>query len=110
MVLKKITLNYFRAFSNKNISLLKEFFSNDIVLRDWDIEAKGIDKVIEANKNIFNNVKSIFVDPINLYQEENIIIGELKILINESETLFVVDIIEFNKENKIERIFAYKGN
>ena len=110
MTLKELTLKYFKDFSSKDISSLKEVFANDIVLRDWEIEAEGIEAVIEANKNIFNNVTSIFVEPQNLYQEENIIIAELKIIINKSESIYVVDIIEFNYQEKIKRIFAYKGN
>lgn len=110
MNLKELAIKYFKDFSNKNILSLKEVFSNDIVLRDWEIEAKGIDEVIEVNKNIFNNVKSIFIEPQNLYQEENIVVGEIKIVINESETIYVVDILEFNEKKKIKRIFAYKGN
>ena len=110
MELKEIVLSYFIQFSNKNISSLKKFFSNDMVLRDWDIEAKGIDAVLEANRNIFKNVRSIFIEPKNLYQEENIVIAELIIWINESEIIKVVDIIEFNENQKIKRIFAYKGN
>jgi len=110
MTLKEITLKYFKDFSSKDISSLKEVFANDMVLRDWEIEAKGIDAVIKANQNIFDNVISIFVDPQNLYQEGNIVIGELKIVINDSEIIYVVDLIEFNEENKIKRIFAYKGN
>ena len=110
MELKEKVLGYLKCFSSKKISSLKDFFSTDIVLRDWEIEAHGIDEVIEANKNIFNNVKSIFVEIKNLYQEGNIVIGELEIIINKSETLFVVDIFEFNEKNKIKRIFAYKGN
>ena len=107
---KDIVLGYLESFSKKNISTLKDFFSNDITLRDWEIEANGIDAVIEANKNIFNNFKSIFVEIKNLYQEENIVIGELKIIINQSETLLVVDIFEFNEKKEIKRIFAFKGN
>ncbi len=110
MTLKKIALKYFEDFSSKDILSLKKVFANDIVLRDWEIEARGINAVIKANENIFNNVVSIFVEPQNLYQEDNIVIGELKIIINESEILYVVDLIEFNKENKIKRIYAYKGN
>ena len=110
MELKEKVSSYFECFSSKKITSLKDFFSTDIVLRDWEIEAHGIDEVIEANKNIFNNVKSIFVEIKNLYQEENIVIGEIKITINQSETLYVVDIFEFNESNKIKRIFAYKGN
>lgn len=109
MELKDIVLNYFDCFSEKNISSLKDFFSKDIILKDWEIEANGIDAVIAANKNIFNNVKSIFVEIKNLYQDKNIVIGEIKILINQSETLNVVDIFEFNEKDKIKSIFAYKG-
>lgn len=109
MEFKDIALSYFECFSKKNISSLIDLFSNDIVLKDWEIEAKGIDEVIAANKNIFNNVKSIFIEIKNLYQEENVVIGELKIILNHSETLNVVDIIEFNEKNKIKSIFAYKG-
>ena len=110
MQLKEIVSSYLKCFSEKKISSLKDFFSNDIVLRDWEIEAHGIDEVIEVNKNIFNNVKSIFVEIKSLYQEENIVIGELKIIINQSETLLVVDVFEFNEKKEIKRIFAFKGN
>ena len=106
MTLKEITLKYFQDFSNKDISSLKKVFANDIVLRDWEIEAKGIDAVIKANQNIFNNVISILVDPQNLYQEGNIVIGELKILINDSEMIYVVDLLEFNKDNKNKKNFC----
>ena len=108
MELKDIVLSYFDCFSKKDISSLEDFFSKDIILQDWEIEANGINAVIAANKNIFNNVRSITVEIENLYQEKNIVIGEIKIILNKLETLYVVDIIEFNKKDKIKRIFAYK--
>ena len=110
MQLKEITLKYFQDFSSKDISSLKSVFSNDIVLRDWEIESKGIDNVIKVYENIFNNVQSIFVEIQNLYQDEKVIFGELKIIINDSVIMYVMDLIEFNEEEKIKRIFAYKGN
>lgn len=109
MELKEIVLKYFECFSKKNIKSLKDFFSNDVVLKDWEIEANGIDEVIAANTNIFNNFKSIIVETKNLYQEKNIVIGELEIKLNNTEILRVVDIIEFNEKDKIKRIFAFKG-
>ena len=109
MTLKDIVKQYFMDFSNKDILSLEKAFADNIVLRDWEIEANGIDSVIAANKNIFNNVNTITVEIQNLYQENNIVIGEIKIILNQSETLNVVDIFEFNQKGDIERIFAYKG-
>ena len=109
MALKDIVEQYFMDFSNKDILSLEKAFAGNIVLRDWEIEANGIDSVIAANKNIFNNVKTITIEIQNLYQENNIVIGEIKIILNQSETLKVVDIFEFNEKDEIERISAYKG-
>ena len=84
-------------------------FDNNISLRDWEIDAKGIGDVLNANQKIFDDLESINVKPINIYNEENIIIAELDILVNQNEEIKVVDIIEFNKSLKIISIKAFKG-
>ena len=40
MSLTEIAKQYFKTFSNKDLSGLEEIFSKDIRLRDWDIEAR----------------------------------------------------------------------
>ena len=79
-------------------------------MKDWEIEARGIDKVLEANKNIFENIESIKVKPLRIYHDENFIIAELEIKINEGgEILFVIDVIEYDSNGRISSIRAYKG-
>jgi len=108
MLLDK-SIEYFTAFSEKNIDKLRNMFSNNVSLRDWEIEATGIDHVVEANSKIFNSVETITVDPIKLYQDEKTVIAEIEITVNEVEKILVTDILEFDKENKIKSIRAYKG-
>ena len=85
-------------------------FSKDVSLRDWEIEATGIDEVLKANKNIFKSVDSIKAKPLRIYNDGNTIVAELEIDINNGqESLLVVDVIEFDGENKILEIRAYKG-
>ncbi len=110
MSLKEIAVNYFTTFSNKDLPNLKPLFAENIHLRDWEIEAKGIENVLKANQNIFDKVNKIKVDPINIYEDTSTLICELIITINDSEILQVVDIIEFNQSGKIQSIKAYKGN
>ena len=105
----EICKNYFKIFSNKDINKLEELFSDQIVLRDWEINAVGKEAVIDANKKIFKNVKKIKVTPLNLDQISNKIVAELEIIINETDKIYVVDIISFNKEGKIISIKAFKG-
>ena len=102
-------IQYFEDFSSKKIDRLKVNFSNDISLKDWEIEAKGIQEVIAANEKIFNEVETIKVNPVQIINQGRLISAQLEITINASEVIHVVDIIEFNEDNKISSIRAYKG-
>ena len=108
MDLVDITKSYFKFFSNKDLLNLKKLFAENISLRDWQLHAKGIDEVVEANQKIFENVKSIIVTLENIYQDGFVVISEIQILINNSDSIKVIDIIKFNKNNKIVEISAYK--
>ena len=107
--LKELSINYFELFSNKDIENLKLMFDNNIKLRDWEIDAQGINEVIKANLNIFNSVNTIKVKPILIVEEDNFIFAEIDILVNDKDSLRVVDIIEFNANSKIVSIKAFKG-
>ena len=108
MELVELVKKYFDFFSNKDIQNLKNLFSENVILKDWEIEAKGINEVVEANKKIFNSVESITVIPKNIYQDNFVLICVIEILINKVEKLNVIDILKFNKNKKIEEISAFK--
>ena len=107
--LKNLVKEYFFYFSNKDISNLRNMFDDNINLRDWEINAKGIDSVCQANLKIFNSVETINVSPKLIVAEDKYIFAELGIIINNNELINVVDIIEFNNEQKIINIRAFKG-
>ena len=98
---------YFDTFSNKDLDGLKQMFVDNITLRDWDINVVGIDEVLEANSNIFNSIETIKVNPVKLYNDDNVVIAEIEIIINGDEKILVTDILEF-EEHKIKSIRAYK--
>ena len=107
--IKDTALSYFKTFSEKNINGLREMFDDNVTLRDWEIDKQGIENVLKANLNIFQNVKTIKAIPQNIVSENNFVFAELKIIVNGDEELKVVDIIEFNKKGKIISIKAFKG-
>ena len=112
MILDK-SLEYFTTFSEKDSDGLRNMFSNDVYLRDWEILANGIDEVVAANKDIFDNVESIVATPIRVWDflshEDNVVVAELEIVVNGEEKLLVTDILEFDDDEKIKSIRAYKG-
>ena len=110
MTLIEISKEYFKTFSNKDLNGLKGIFAEDVILRDWDIEAKGLEEVLKANAHIFANVTSIQVKPLKIYNDKNTVIAELEIDVNDGEELLLVtDVIEFDNDERICTIRAYKG-
>ena len=107
--LRKLVLDYFDLFSKKDLNSLETMFSKDISLRDWEIEACGLAKVIEANKKIFRSVETIVAKPKVLIIDGFRVAAELEIIVNNKDTLRVVDIIEFDDNQKIKKIKAFKG-
>ena len=110
MNLKELAAQYFSAFSEKNIEVVKKFFSEDVILRDWEISANGLEDVVKANQSIFDAVETIHVNPLEIYQDGHTVSAELKITVNGNEELLVVDVIDFDDNQKIKAIRAYKGN
>ena len=87
--LKDSCLKYFENFSKKNIEALKKDFTDNIYLRDWEIEENGLDNVIKIIERIFSNTSSINIKPLNLIRENNQVSAEIEILINENELIKV---------------------
>jgi len=81
---------------------------SEISLKDWDVNVVGITDVFMSVDNIFNNVNTIKIIPLSLYQDCDTVCCQIKIIINNKEELDVVDIISFDKNGFIKSIKAYK--
>jgi len=106
---KSIAQDYFGAFEKKDIHKLRELLDSEVVLRDWNVEANGLENVLKINLEIFMAFEKIQVNVISLYAEESTVIGELIITLDDAVTMKVVDLIEFTSLRKIKSIRAYKG-
>jgi hypothetical protein len=103
------TQEYFEAFKTKNISILNDLYSNDIILIDWDVNIYGKSEVLKNNNLLFK--KDFKLEVFDIVQNNNQTINTLFIEIPEHNiAIEVVDIITFNpKTFEIEKIRAYKG-
>ena len=101
--------NYFDYVCNRDLKRLVEMFADEITLRDWSVEAKGLKEVSKAYFEIFNSVKSISITATNLYQDQQVVVAEIDILIDGNEKIRVVDVLVFNEDNEIEAVRAYKA-
>ena len=108
-VKKKLCLLYLKKYEEKDIKAIEKMFSEDIVLGDWKIRVEGKEKaLIETLKN-FESVETIKIDVLSIYENESTVAAELKIIINNKEELYVIDVITINPEVEISSIKAFIG-
>jgi ketosteroid isomerase-like protein len=102
-------LAYLAAYARKDLAAIREMFSEDIQLRDWNIAVRGRDAAIDVTAKNFNTADTIEIDPLALYISEGAVAGELKIVVDKRIKLRVVDVISFNAQGKISAVRAYLG-
>lgn len=87
MDLVKLSTNYFTLWNSHNIENLKNIFSEDCSLRDWNISVSSRDSVLSANQKIFNDVPDIKVEIISQYLSEstNTVAAEIIVHLNEKK-------------------------
>ena len=89
--MKEVVVNYFNIFSNKDLNGLEEAFSDEVILKDWDILAIGKKEVLAANKNIFDNVQTISVNINEIYihlpEQAFYMVGTIEEAVEKAKTL-----------------------
>ena len=105
------TAKYFEVWNSKDLGELRKLFADGATLRDWDVEKAGADEVVAANGGIFEAVPAIKIDVLKVHISESTLstISEIHVVVSETETLKVTDIITFDGEGLITSVRAYKG-
>ena len=107
MSIKKLINQYQKAFNKHDLIKLEVLFDNKIKLKDWDINISGKKSVLAANAKMFKTVKNIKCIPLQTIISGRIAACEENVIVNKKK-INVVDIIKFNKKNKIIYIKAFK--
>jgi len=102
-------LTYLRHYSQKNLVQVAAMFADDIALRDWKIAVRGKSAAIHETRKNFESADTIEIQPLGIFENQDTVAAELKILVNGMIELHVVDVITFNPNRKIQSIRAYLG-
>lgn len=108
MLLKNIVYTYFKLFETQDIRGLSNLLSDDVCLKDWEINVKSKKAVLFEFDKIFSSIKIIKVTLNQYFESNNSAICIISIGIDNLEALNIVDIITFNNDQKIISIDAYK--
>jgi hypothetical protein len=104
----QLAIRYFKAWAEKDIGTLDILMADNIILTDWEGQALGKEAVLKFNQIVFEKCKSIAVDIEKVAVGQDCVFAELGITINGSTKIQVVDVLDYDQDDKIKRIRAYK--
>ena len=107
--IKELCILYLKKYAEKDIGAMEAMFADDIVLRDWKIRVEGKELALAETRKNFEAADTIEIEVLATYEDDHTVAAELKITVDQTEELYVVDVISFNEENKISAIRAYLG-
>ena len=111
IIRSQIVEDYLDFFESKDIDGISEIISDECSLTDWNIgTVTGKEDVINIYNGIFESVSLVDVNILHIHEDiTGILCCEMELTID-NELLLVVDIFEFDDDDKIKDIRAYKGN
>lgn len=103
----QVAIRYFKAFAEKDLGSLDVLLADDVVLTDWQGQAIGKEAVLALSSAIFKGCSKLGIDIEKIAMGQDTVIAELCIHIDDAK-VNVVDVLDYDQDNKIKRIRAYK--
>lgn len=104
----QLAIRYFQSFSNKDLATLDLLMADNIVLTDWDGQAVGKTEVLNFNKTLFEKFETLNVDIVKIAIGQDTVMAEIRVIVNNKDVVNVVDVIDYDQDDKIKSIRAYK--
>jgi hypothetical protein len=101
--------SFLSAYERKDIDTISMMLTEDVVLRDWNLEVSGLEAAVAEYSKNFRDAESLKITVIQILEAESGVAAELEIVVSGSENLNVVDVFTFNEANEITSVVAYKG-
>lgn len=100
---------YLAAYAARDLAAVEDLFADTITLRDWKIRVVGKPAALAETRKNFESVQSLAIDVLAACEREGGAAAELKIVINGCDTIYVVDVFDFDAGGRITAIRAYLG-
>lgn len=105
----ELLLRYLKAYEAKDLRTIETLLADAVRLQDWNLTAVGKSAVLAETRKNFDDAKQLDIEIVRVYGAGRHAAAELRIVVNETIELNVVDVISLDEQGKVDTIRAYKG-
>lgn len=99
---------YLAAYAAKDIGAIAAMLAPQVRLQDWQISVQGKDAVLAETRKNFAGADTIAIEILHVFTGVDSAAAELRIVVDGSIVLEVVDVLRFDPSGLITAIRAYR--
>ena len=96
-------------YEAKDINSIDRMLSDDVVIRDWNLEVQGKSNALDFFNKNFRDAESLSIEVRDVFLSESGAAVVVDILVNNVERLSVVDVVTFDRAGLVESVISFKG-
>jgi ketosteroid isomerase-like protein len=100
---------YLAAYARKDLQAIAAMLDEGATLQDWNLVVSGKAEVLRETHNNFEAARSIEIEIKREFESGPDAAAELRVVIDGTVHLEVVDILRFNARGLVSSIKSYKG-
>jgi hypothetical protein len=105
---------FLRAYAAKDLAAIEPMVAEGARLQDWNLAVEGKARVLEETQRNFDAAQTIDIDVLRVHESDapdggTCAAAELRIVVDGTIELFVVDAVAFDRSGLVTSIRAYKG-
>ena len=105
----EVTRAYLAAYAARDLAAIEPLLSDAVTLRDWKIRVVGKAAALEETRRNFAAARQLQINVLASYERDGGVAAELKIVVDGRDTLYVVDVFDFDASGRITAIRAFIG-
>lgn len=103
------TRRFLAAYAAKDLGAIEALLAPEASSRDWNARVVGRPAVLAEFARNFAAADSLAIDVLHLHATSTSVAAELRIVVNGTIELFVVDVLDFDPQGRVCAIRSYKG-
>ena len=100
---------FLAAYAAKDLDAIAAVLSDDVLLRDWNLEVRGRAAFLAETQRNFDNADTLAIEVLHLHATERSVAAEVLITVDGTIRLRVVDVLDIAPDGLVTAVRSYRG-